>query len=185
MAFIFSATILVAAVFAYVFYFRILHPLASIPGPFVASLSRLWLVKHVWSADMVWTVMDLHKKHGPLVRTGPNEVSVSDVAAVKRIYGAGSRFRKSPWYSVWQGRRKFDLFPERDESTHSVQKRLVSRIYSMSALKDLEPYVNDCIGDFLAKMEKKTDEVIDLGHWLQLFAFGESHVLKTASLKQC
>lgn len=172
MALNFWAAFLVAAIFIYVLYFRFFHPLASIPGPFAASLSRLWLAKHVWDADMIWTVMDLHKKHGPLVRTGPNEVSVSDIAAVKQIYGAGSRFTKSSWYSVWQGRRKFDLFPERDESIHSKQKRLVSRIYSMSALKDLEPYVDDCIGVFLSKMEGKREKVVDLGYWLQLFAFG-------------
>lgn len=121
--------VLATAATAYVLYFRFAHPLASIPGPFAASLSRLWLVKHVWNADMAWTIMDLHEKYGPLIRTGPNEVSVSDVATVKQIYGAGSRFTKSPWYFVWQGRRKFDLFPERDESIHSKQERLVSRIY--------------------------------------------------------
>ena len=32
----------------------------------------------------------LHQRHGKLVRTGPNEVSVSDLAAIKKIYGASS-----------------------------------------------------------------------------------------------
>lgn len=30
---------------------------------------------------------ELHNKHGKLVRIGPNEVSVSDLAAIKSIYG--------------------------------------------------------------------------------------------------
>lgn len=169
---ILSSAFFVALV-AYVIYQRFLHPLASIPGPFAASLSRLWLAKHVWDADMVWTIMDLHKQHGPLVRTGPNEVSVNDLSAVKQIYGAGTRFTKSPWYSVWQGRRKFDLFPERNEKVHSEQKRLVSRIYSMSALKDLEPYVNDCVTLFMDKMKAQEGRVVNIGYWLQLFAFGK------------
>lgn len=33
------------------------------------------------------TMIALHQKHGKLVRTGPNEVSVSDIAAIKKIYG--------------------------------------------------------------------------------------------------
>lgn len=56
-------------------------------------------------------MIELHKKHGKLVRTGPNEISVSDLSAIKKIYGAGTKFAKSPWYSVWQGHRKFDLLP--------------------------------------------------------------------------
>ena len=33
--------------------------------------------------DMNRTMMALHERYGPLVRTGPNEVSVSDAAAIK------------------------------------------------------------------------------------------------------
>lgn len=43
-------------------------------------------------------MIDLHQKHGYLVRTGPNEVSVSDPATIKTIYGAGTKFYKSKWY---------------------------------------------------------------------------------------
>lgn len=62
------------AIFAYVVYQLYLSPLAKIPGPFSAKLSRLWITKHSWDGDMHRTVIELHKKHGNLVRTGPNEV---------------------------------------------------------------------------------------------------------------
>lgn len=84
----------------YVVYQVYLHPLSAIPGPFWAKLSRLWMTKHSWNGDMSVTMIALHQKHGDLVRTGPNEVSVSDLAAIKTIYGAGTHFRKSDWYSV-------------------------------------------------------------------------------------
>ena len=61
--------------------------LGKIPGPFSARLSRLWMVKHSWQGDMHRTMIALHQKHGKLVRTGPNEVSVSDLTAIKKIYG--------------------------------------------------------------------------------------------------
>lgn len=32
-------------------------------------------------------LINLHEQYGPLVRTGPNEVSVADPAAIKKIYG--------------------------------------------------------------------------------------------------
>ena len=122
------------------------------------------------------TMMALHDKYGPLVRTGPNEVSVSDVAAIKQIYRAGTKFQKSDWYSVWQGHRKFDLFAERNERLHGEQRRLVSSAYSMEALKDLEPFVDKAIEVFMGCMKQREDQVVDMGNWVQLFAFGKVHV---------
>jgi len=162
---------------AYTIYQQYFHPLASIPGPFWASLSRLWMTKHSWDGDMNVTMIDLHEKHGDLVRTGPNEVSVSNLAAIKSIYGAGTKFRKSEWYSVWKGHRKFDLFAEPNERLHGEQRRLVSRAYSMEALKDLEPYVDNAVRVFLDNMNERQGSIIDMGNWVQLFAFGMLHRL--------
>ena len=130
-------------------------------------------MKHSWQGNMHRTMIDLHERYGKLVRTGPNEVSVSDLLAIKQIYGPGTRFRKSDWYSVWQGHRKFDLFAERDEGIHGSQRRLVSRIYSMDSLKDLETYVDDAISYFMTKMQMRLGQSIDMGLFVQLFAFGQ------------
>lgn len=88
----------------YVVYQRYLHPLAGIPGPFAASISRLWITRLSWVGGTHKVMVDLHRQHGKYVRIGPNEVydldwsnspyteltkhcrSVADPAAVKRIY---------------------------------------------------------------------------------------------------
>ncbi|KAK5133694.1 hypothetical protein LTR08_007448 [Meristemomyces frigidus] len=166
--------LLLVAPLLYLVYQRRLHPLAAHPGPFWASLTRLWMAKHSWDGDMHTTMIALHAKHGPFVRTGPNELSVSDLSAIKTIYGAGSKFRKSDWYSVWQGHRKFDLFAERDERIHGEQRRLLSRMYAMESLRGLEPFVDDAVNVFLDNMRQRSHQVIDLGIWVQLFAFGKA-----------
>lgn len=163
--------LLAVASIGYAIYQLYLHPLASVPGPFWAKFFRLWMTKHSWDGDMSVTMIALHQKYGSLVRTGPNEVSVSDLGAIKTIYGAGTRFRKSDWYSVWQGHRKFDLFAERDEKVHGSQRRLISRAYAMESLRDLEPYVNNAVNVFLDNMAERQNQVIDMGKWVQLFAF--------------
>ncbi|KAF2813426.1 cytochrome P450 [Mytilinidion resinicola] len=157
----------------YVVYQRVFSPFASTPGPFWASLSRLWIAKHSRDGDLNHVMIDLHKRYGPLVRTGPYEVSVADLTAIKSIYGAGTKFRKSDWYSVWQATRKFDLFGERNESVHAVQRRLVAQTYSMGSLKDLEEFVNGAIKGFMRKMGGFQDskEPADMGKLVQLFAF--------------
>jgi hypothetical protein len=65
----------------------VLSPLARIPSPFGASLSRLWMVMHAWKGDMHRQMINLYSKYGKLVRTGPNEIAVSDLGAIKNIYG--------------------------------------------------------------------------------------------------
>jgi cytochrome P450 len=148
-------------------------PLSRIPGPLSARFSRLWMVQHSISGDMHTTMIALHKKHGKLVRTAPNEVSISDPTAIKTIYGAGTKFRKSDWYSVWQGHRKFDLFGGRDERVHGQHRRLISSIYSLDQLKKLEPGVDTAVTLFIDRLEEVTKEgaSVDMSKWAQLFAF--------------
>ncbi|KAF2094901.1 cytochrome P450 [Rhizodiscina lignyota] len=161
----------VLAVVGYVVYERFLSPCAGIPGPFFASLSRWWMIKHTLEGDMHRVMIQQHEKYGSLVRTGPNELSISDLSAIRKIYGPGSKFRKSDWYSVWQGHRKFDLFAERNESIHGAQRKLVARAYAMETLKDLEEYVNNATRVFIQRMDEMQDQVVDMGKWVQLYAF--------------
>jgi cytochrome P450 len=151
----------------------ILDPLSRVPGPVFARFSRLWLVQHSIAGDMHTTMIALHKKHGKLVRTAPNEVSISDPTAIKTIYGAGTKFRKSDWYSVWQGHRKFDLFGGRDEKVHGQHRRLISSIYSLDQLKKLEPGVDTAISLFCKRLGEvaKDGSSVDMSKWAQLFAF--------------
>jgi hypothetical protein len=55
-----------------------LHPLSRVPGPFLASISRLWYLRKIWTEDVEKYERALHAKHGPLVRIAPNEVSCSE-----------------------------------------------------------------------------------------------------------
>jgi cytochrome P450 len=165
--------VVVALLAIYVASAYIGDPLSRIPGPLYARFSRLWMVQHSVAGDMHTTMIALHKKHGKLVRTAPNEVSISDPKAIKLIYGAGTKFRKSDWYSVWQGHRKFDLFGGRDEKVHGQHRRLISSIYSLDQLKKLEPGVDTAISLFIKQVDEltKRGELIDMSKWAQLFAF--------------
>jgi hypothetical protein len=75
------------AILTAILFFHLRDPLRSVPGPTLAQWSRLWMVYHSQKGDMHRTMLDLHKKYGPLVRTAPNEVSTIDLDATKAIYG--------------------------------------------------------------------------------------------------
>jgi hypothetical protein len=75
-------------------YPRHLHPLAKFPGPFLASLTNLWKIYHIWKGDLEKVLLECHQTHGKIIRIGPNHLDVDDDAAVKTILGSGRRFQK-------------------------------------------------------------------------------------------
>ncbi|EFW18192.1 hypothetical protein D8B26_005031 [Coccidioides posadasii str. Silveira] len=161
----------IALILAITFWVHSRDPLRSIPGPLWAKWTPFWLVHYARSGNMHRQMIATHKKYGRLVRVGPNEVSTANPEALKAIYGAGGDFRKSDWYSVWQGLRKWDLFGERNESIHRAQRRLVSQIYSLSNMKKLEPYVDKAVVLFMTKMSEMQGQQVNMSKWAQLFAF--------------
>ena len=73
----------------------------------------------------------------------------------------------------WQGKRKWDLFSERNENIHRAQRKLVNHIYSLSSMKKLEPYVDDAVTFFLTKLSTMEGQRIDVSRWSRLFAYGQ------------
>ncbi|EXJ75924.1 uncharacterized protein A1O5_00432 [Cladophialophora psammophila CBS 110553] len=154
-----------------VLYLHFSSPLSKVPGPFIATFSRWWLAYHGWRGDFHQLLTRLHEQYGDIVRIGPDEVITISPEAVKKIYGAGSQFRKSEWYRPQQGERKFDLFAERDIITHRNHRRLVNNAYATTSLQELEPYMDSAITYFMDTLHHRQEECLDLGLWLQLFAF--------------
>lgn len=75
----------VALVFTVALWRRFLSPLKDIPGPFWASLTRLWHVKIIIDGNQNVRLRDAHEEYGPFVRMAPNEVSVTHPDGVKRL----------------------------------------------------------------------------------------------------
>lgn len=68
--------------------------LYGIPGPFLASLSDVWLAIHCYRGKSAYDYQ-LHRKYNsPLLRVGPNTVAVGDAEAVRTIYGYKPVFNK-------------------------------------------------------------------------------------------
>jgi hypothetical protein len=68
--------------------------LSPIPGPRWARFTGLYRVYRMWSGKAPSVYLDLHQKYGPIVRTGPNTVSIADPSTIPTIYGIGSNFLK-------------------------------------------------------------------------------------------
>lgn len=165
----------------YVLYHFILFPifrsdLRSIPGPLpakITNLHRLWLV---YTNSAHEHHLQLHSRHGPLVRLGPNNVSVGSPAAIPILYNTRTRFPKSSFYPVMgnvaHGKVVPTIFSTQDESVHEMMKRPIAQVYAMSNLKTYEPLVESTESVFFDKLGTLADEwkVLDLGMWMHWFA---------------
>jgi hypothetical protein len=150
----------------------------SIPGPRLSSITNLPRLLIAWSWRAHEAHIALHKKHGSLVRLGPNCVSIGDPALIPTIYGINSGYIKSGFYPVLQnfsaGRVIQGMFNTTDENLHQQLKRPVAHAYAMSTLKEFEPFVDSTTTLLLQKLAEKYADMgaeCDLGQWLHWYAF--------------
>jgi len=87
-------SVIVTAVLAWLVKNRYHNGLNKYPGPFLASLTDWWRLVDVWGRRPDVTHLALHKKHGDVVRLGPNTLSFADPKALKTIYGLNKGFIK-------------------------------------------------------------------------------------------
>ncbi|KAG4429800.1 hypothetical protein IFR05_014722, partial [Cadophora sp. M221] len=154
-------------------YIRITH----IPGPALASWTKLWRLQDVATGQNHKTIINLHRKYGKLVRTAPNVVDVSDPAMIPVIYNIKGNFKKTAFYPIatliWQKKAQSNLFSEIDEGIHREQKMKTANAFSMTNLLELEPAIDSCSTLFMEKLQEfaKAGKSVDLGSWLQYYAF--------------
>lgn len=93
---IFSADIIPWIILSLLFlrFFYRCARLRSFPGPAIAGQTDLWRAYYMNYGDWSGVLRDVHKIYGPLVRLGPNLISVSDVNAIPIIYSMHGEFKK-------------------------------------------------------------------------------------------
>jgi hypothetical protein len=79
---------------------RYFHGLNKIPGPFLASVTSLWKWDIVRREKMPFVNTQLHEKHGPLVRIGPNHISASSAESIQVVHRSKSGFTKVILYRL-------------------------------------------------------------------------------------
>uniref|UniRef100_A0A0D2Y3I0 Pisatin demethylase n=1 Tax=Fusarium oxysporum (strain Fo5176) TaxID=660025 RepID=A0A0D2Y3I0_FUSOF len=142
----------------------ILRPgLGKVPGPWLAKFTQAWRIGLVWKGNAHEEYKSLHDKYGPIVRTAPNVVDISDPTSIAIIYGISSKFLKNELMD--------SMFTTADPHEHKALKRPVAQKFSMSSLRTLEYLVDPCSDIFAKAMLDLQGQVVDLGEWAQWYAF--------------
>ena len=184
--------LLASAVILRLLYQHWTDPLRDIPGPWIATYTRLWLWREYGKGQFHQKNIDLHRQYGPVVRIAPKEYSIDDPNALRIMYGHGTKFIKGPWYlaSGPPSQHKgviVSIFSDRNPRRHAESRRKVANAYSLTALLEMEQYVDSTTAIFMGQLENfaTTAKVFDMGHWLQCYAFdviGEITVVNSCSL---
>ncbi|KAG7091774.1 hypothetical protein E1B28_008177 [Marasmius oreades] len=157
------------------------HPLAKVPGPTLAKVSKLWGLWACSTGRQHMINKQLHDKYGSTVRTGPNEISTIDLSAISAVLGA-SGLPKGQWYSVRQDLRAPKSLLSLSGDEHASRRKLWNRGLSWEALReherDLWKRVEE-LSDAIAFWEEGQGQgqgqsgkgIVDIGRWFEYFTF--------------
>jgi Cytochrome P450 len=73
--------------------------------------------------------------------------------------------------AIYKGQKQESLFSTRDPVYHKALKVPVAQLFSMSNMKNFEPYADECTKIFISTMQDLEGQPVDLGEWLQWYAF--------------
>ncbi|KAJ9623832.1 hypothetical protein H2204_011018 [Knufia peltigerae] len=166
--------LLILLPFARGLYKRYSSPLRKYPGPFVASCSRLWRAWITYNGHSEHDHIDVHRKYGPIVRTGPNELSFASADAARDIFTVGRGVQKTGFYWVFPPAENPDVFTEIREWKHAQMKRFTVQPYSLSSLQKMAPSIESVEQELFAKFDgfcESPEGICDLGDYLHYFSF--------------
>ncbi|RYO44862.1 hypothetical protein AA0116_g13546 [Alternaria tenuissima] len=179
------AIFVVASVIIYGCY---LHPLAHVPGPFLAKFSPIWGMKALYRMKFNSDLQALHRRYGPVVRVAPNEVSFATFEAETTIYAKqeDGRFSKAGTFLTLFSDLVLNaptLITIPDPALHKRLHKVIQQAFTPQALASQEPiqklHIERAMPDFDEIAESGTE--IDLADKLETMfweiigdlAFGE------------
>ncbi|CDM28007.1 Cytochrome P450 [Penicillium roqueforti FM164] len=160
-------------------------PLSHIPNAsLLAPISRLlWEFPTEYQGHLTLELPKLHKRLGPLVRIGPNEVSFYSLDIYKRVHAPASKFVKDPRvYSQFVQDGHPALFSITDPKEHAQRRRHMGVLFNRSKVPLLTQMMVDEISRFNILLEKLSQGPFDLvttcraleADIVSRFAFGSS-----------
>ncbi|KAM0336213.1 hypothetical protein ACHAPQ_004376 [Fusarium lateritium] len=149
---------------------RLSSATAKVPGPFISNFTSLFLKWHELNANRTVYIHELHKKYGPVVRLGPNEVSFTSIAALKEIYGSGgSGYDKTEFYDLFQVYGRRTMFSTLVKGDHAKRRRMIGDRYANSNVLKFAPLagIQERSKRFLERCVDSPDKTVDVFVGLQ------------------
>ncbi|KAK7975791.1 hypothetical protein PG989_014254 [Apiospora arundinis] len=145
------------------------HATSSFPGPKLAGVSKLWHVFHTLDSKNFRFLQRLHLEYGPVVRTGPNEVSIFHPAAIQVLDEGGSQTTKDVWYDVLKPYESAVF--TRDVSLHKAWRKSWSQSTSTKCMEIYRPRITALAQRAAESISDYGCAPIDVGEVMSWFSF--------------
>jgi cytochrome P450 len=155
-----------------IIYYRLFHPLRHFPGPFWASVTRLWIAYHNVQRDECEVELALHQKHGSVLRITPTLLLVSDATKLPEVYNRQAN--KSDHYVTGSFGEQESLFNMKEHRFHAHYRKIAAGPYAFSNVKKMEPLIDHRINEWLAKLTLRfgdTGKEFDFAPWAVYMAY--------------
>ena len=139
-------------------YRAFLGPLRSVPGPLICRLTSLWTYWHSYIGDECTQINALHARYGSVVRIAPNELSLSDGAALAPIYAEKGGFLKAPCYANFDIEGHETIFSTRDPAHRAVRSKAVVAMFSTSSIRAGSAAIEGCVTRLMERMREEAAE---------------------------
>ena len=128
------------------------------------------MLRMIWAGDMPSTMLSLHEKYGPVVRTTPTTLSYNCPEAWKDIYGhrfgGKQSFVKDPEHYGPTKSGESSIINTSDED-HSRVRRILANSFSDKALKEQEPLLQHWAELLVEKLRMRAEkgESVDMASY--------------------
>lgn len=133
-----------------IIYYRFFHPLRHFPGPFWASVTRLWVAYHNTLGDECELELALHRRYGPVLRITPTLLLVSDATKLPEVYHRQAN--KTNHYITGSFGEQESLFNMKEHKVHAHFRKIAAGPYAFSNIKKMEPLVDFRIEQWLERL---------------------------------
>ncbi|KAH7150767.1 putative cytochrome P450 monooxygenase [Fusarium sp. MPI-SDFR-AT-0072] len=109
-----------------------------IPGPWPCRISHHYVSLFDLFRQRPQTVAKWHRQYGPIVQIAPGQVSVSDVIAMRDLYGTSARNPKSDYFDNFIYHNARAIFAEKEYHGHRQKRGLVSSFFQATSVYKLD-----------------------------------------------
>ena len=145
--------------------------LSTIPGPILASLSDFWRTVYMYKGKLRGKLVELHQKHGTIVRYGVNCVSINDPEAITTIYASRAKFTSAdsykPLIGISNGKEVFSIISA-PEPLHGALRRSVAGAFTPTTVLNYEKHIDQTIPELLEVLEAR--KTFDFANVMTLYS---------------
>ncbi|KAF9876101.1 trichothecene c-15 hydroxylase [Colletotrichum karsti] len=156
------------------FYQLFLNPLRRFPGPKLWSVSNIPYVRMYLAGNGHRRMLELHEKYGPIVRIGPDFLSINHPDGMREVRG----HRKTPAgenpRDPVEGRFNYDNIIGSDRFNHQRMRRSLAHAFSAQSMLEQQPIIMQYVNTLIDKLHEEARDgtrPLNITKWLNFATF--------------